>query len=78
MSVVEKRWLQRKIKASKSWISKIKKERERQKSGISLADSKLLERNKSAINKQIKDSKTPRSDFKGTASFFKNLSQIKK
>jgi U3 small nucleolar RNA-associated protein MPP10 len=76
MSGAEKKRLQRKIKITKKRVSKLRKEKERQKSGISVADSKLLEKNKSLINKQISDSKVKKTEFTKNSTFFQNLNKI--
>ena len=76
MSSAEKKRLQRKIKITKKRVNKLRKEKERQKSGISVADSKLLEKNKSLISKQISDSKVKRTEFTKNSNFFQNLNNI--
>ena len=77
MSTAEKKRLARKIKISKKRVSKIRKERDQVKSGLSTADNKMLERNKSTMNKQIKDSKVQRVGFDKTSNFFEKLSSLK-
>ena len=76
MSTAEKKRLQRKIKITKKRVNKIRKEKDRLKSGISVADSKLLEKNKSLINKQISDSKVKKTEFTKNSNFFQNLNKI--
>lgn len=77
MSREEKLRLRRRIKRTK----KIKKDRiaekERQKTGLSRADNKILERNASTIKKQIKDSKVQGHKMKKQSEFFKTMSKNK-
>lgn len=73
MTTQEKSSLRRKIKKYK----KIKKQknniREMEKTGLSIADIKQLEKNKNLIKKQNKDSKVKRTNYTRSSQFFNTL-----
>lgn len=75
MSAAEKKRLARKIKITKSRVSKAKREHDRQKMGLSTGDMKMLERNSSKVKKQIGDSKVEKIGFDKTSNFFSKMAK---
>lgn len=73
----EKKAVKRKIKEARHRVSLRIKEENRVKSGMSVKDSKMLERNAGKIGKQIQDSKvTPTTQIKAS-NFFGKLEGLK-
>lgn len=75
MTTQEKSSLRRKIKKYKKIKKKKINEKEMEKTGLSLADIKLLEKNKNLIKKQNKDSKVKRTNYTRSSQFFNNLQE---
>lgn len=78
MDSKQKKGLDRKLKEARHKISLRIKEQNRLKSGISFKDSKLLEKNKSKVTKQISDSKVERRPEVKGSNFFETLEKLKK
>lgn len=74
----ERKALRRKIKEARHRISQRVKEENRVKSGISVRDSKLLERNKAKVRKQIDDSGVGLQRGVRPSNFFSTLEGLKR
>lgn len=74
----ERRAVKRKIKEARHRISQKIKEETRVKAGISVKDSKLLEKNKSKVSKQIQDSGVVPTKQVKASNFFGTLEGLKR
>lgn len=74
MTKEDKNAIRRKIKKHKKNKRKRMEEKELLKTGLSQAEFQVLKKNKSTMEKKIKDSKV-KQDFTKSASFFQNMAQ---
>ena len=69
----EKKAIRRKMKIRRKRINKKKEREDRIKSGLTRGEMNLLKKNKSVMEKQLKDSKKKKIEFTKTSEFFKNM-----
>ena len=69
----EKKALRRKMKNRRKFINKKKERIDRLKTGLSKGHMKVLKKNESLMNKQIKDSSVKKIKFTKSSEFFKNI-----